>query len=395
MNSIMLRKISLPIYTFFIFGWFLSFVISNLISSVIVRFFEIGLISFFLLYVFSYFKVDKRFIYILISLIVCLIMVILKYLFDYHMYYTGEVYFKTIYVLIFTFIIAFSSAGFFLNISLSDKDRLFKILVYYSSISTILLFFLLIFSYGWIPGQSLYFYEIGKHYQGMSRAIGLFFLIIILGKKYLNVFIWISLLLIDLIIIVSFNGGGAVFSVFIGLIFYALIYKISIYKVLIFPIIIFAFFMFLSNSESYIYFSERMMGKLDSDSDLFTRGWLVSKGLELWWGDKYNFIFGAGITNYSCYIDDCMTYWHPHNFFVLLTTWFGVFSIPIILFIIYLTFSKAFFVFFNKCELFLFIFALYLYYLCLALIGGDIEQNRHFIFLIIFIYFVLKSKQYS
>jgi len=385
----------LSIYTFLIFGWFLGFVITNLLSPIIVRFFEVGLFLFFFIFILEVVKIPKKYLYFIIILIILVIMVLLKYFFDYHMFYSDMVYFKTIYVLFFSFLIALSSANYFVNLSEFEKDNFFKILVYYACLYTILFFSLLIFKYKWIPGSSLYFYEIGQYYQGMSRAIGLFFLIIILGRKYINLPLWFFLLFINLLIMISFNGGGAVFAVCIGLMFYALIYKISIYKVAILPILIFISFNILSESESFIYFSERMMGKIESDNELFTRSWLLSKGLEYWWTDKYNFIFGSGITSYSCYIDDCMTYWHPHNFFVLLLTWFGVFSMPIIFFILIFTTFTGFFIYSSGNKVHLFLFGLYLYYFLLALIGGDIEQNRHFIFLLIFTYIIVNTKKYT
>lgn len=387
-----IHKNILSIYILLLFLWFLNFVTTNLVSPFIAKFVEIIQLLICFTYIVKLKYIKKYYFVSLIILLNFIFLIILKYLFDYKISYTSLVYFKTVYYLIFSILMSITYSSMFINSDIGIRKRIIQTIVTYCVLTTLALFIYLRVRYSWEPGKALYYYDVGKYYQGMSRASGLLFLIILLCKKYVMKIFWLVTLIINLLLIVSFNGGGALFAIFIGLTFYLLNYRVKVTEFLTLVASFIWFYLFISNSDSFDLFTNRMNNKLSSDEDTFTRSWLVEKGIELWWNDTNNFIFGSGIVHYSCYIDNCLTYWHPHNFFVLLITWFGLFSLPLILLIVILTICIFIRTITTKDLSHVTIYAVYLYYFLLSMVGGDIEQNRHFIFLIFFCYFITKNE---
>jgi hypothetical protein len=71
------------------------------------------------------------------------------------------------------------------------------------------------------------------------------------------------------------------------------------------------------------------------------------------------------------------------NFIIL----FGVFGIPIILFVLYLSLIALKYYLFSSHVLESLLGALFLNFFLLSMIGGDIEQNRHLIFIASLLFF--------
>src|SRR5690606_36719201 len=129
----------------------------------------------------------------------------------------------------------------------------------------------------------------------------------------------------------------------------------------------------------------RASDKLSVYNTYDSRVWLMLKGIALWqYGGFFELIFGSEPVNYSKLAGYFNSYRHPHNLFVLLLTWFGLFSIPCVFFIlkyIYLAIDC-----FLKSNMLFYLAGLLIYFFPLSIAGGDLEQNCHFIFFLFSFY---------
>jgi len=111
------------------------------------------------------------------------------------------------------------------------------------------------------------------------------------------------------------------------------------------------------------------------------RPYLMISGIQLWLSGPRQLILGAGPMKYACALGYCAEgeYRHPHNAIVLLLVWYGLLGVPLIYTIIYITIKASKMLLRRSERQITLISYLYIYYLFLSMIGGDIEQNRQFI----------------
>lgn len=375
-----------------IIAWLYTYFFNNILSSFTARLFELFIIAFsFFVLIFRKVRVPK--VYVALFLIFIL-MIFFSYFRDIYYkvdnIYTLELYIKTLFYLALAFLSSYSLVCIYNEIDL----KLFNRLLVCSSIFILLYLVYLLYLEGWVFGTSLLNTNFGEFYQGLSRVLSTIFIILFVLRGEVNKFILIFILIFLIFILISFNSMGAfLFLVPFFLYFLLNIINLNI-KFIIFTILVFAscifvyLYMDLGDSEVYVKFLDRANSKVDSDVEYQNRTWLQNQGLYLWMNSPFNLFFGPGPSMYSCFVDYCLSYRHPHNLFVLLLVWFGLLAVYPIIFIFKSLKNSIVFLGSKSVDLNLFGF-IYIYLLMLAMVGGDIEQNRSlifFLFLVIFIY---------
>lgn len=263
-----------------------------------------------------------------------------------------------------------------------------------SSVLLIGFVFALALKESWRPGAVLLGTYLGDAYQGVSRVVGLCILLAVALRQSLPALSWLLGAIGGLLLLFSLNSFGAFFSVILaaGLILRKATSDSRSIALFFFTFLAGAAFLALNagllESVSNEGFWVRLQGKFDgSASDEQSRLMLMVAGLELWIKDFVSFMIGVGPMNYACNVGFCDGYRHPHNLFVNFLIWFGVFGIPIILFVLYLSLIALKYYLFSSHVLESLLGALFLNFFLLSMIGGDIEQNRHLIFIASLLFF--------
>ena len=128
-------------------------------------------------------------------------------------------------------------------------------------------------------------------------------------------------------------------------------------------------------------FALRLSGKAHTSVfDYQSRPWLMMQALRLWLATAGSFVFGPGIMTYSCSVDYCSAYRHPHNLFLLGFVWFGLLFVPFCVLLLRTLVVATRQLRTNSTPK-QFVASLFLNYFLLAMVGGDFEQNRHLLFL--------------
>jgi hypothetical protein len=238
----------------------------------------------------------------------------------------------------------------------------------------------------WAFGQTLIGSDIGGLYQGLSRMLSLLILLLVLLRDKVTKVLYFSMTLIFFALMLSFNSFGAFVAISIAI----FIIFTSVKRKLIFfaglsscLLLLFLSFEYISELPVYQLLIDRMLSKLDNSAvEEQSRYWLLMKGFEIWSRDLSSVVLGVGPFEYSCYVDFCSGYRHPHNLLLISLVWFGVFG--------FLLFFSFFYIFCRSVSHLLnkniglsikVISALFINYFLLSLFGGDFEQNRHLIFL--------------
>lgn len=295
--------------------------------------------------------------------------------------YALRLYFKTGFYVLLGFLI-----GSVVGISLVANTRLRDTFVNVLSITVmifIVVFFVLARRSGWTPRELLLSTGLAQYYQGMSRLIGVSFIILLVLRKY--AFALLSFPVVILVVF-AFRGGGGIIAILLAF-FWFLVLLLREHQgkylgkrvgwMALFSLG--SYFLIVSYRAIFLSSYTHLVAKFTASGQTQTRLWLMKEGVNLWLSSIKNFIFGPTVLTYACHVGYCESYRHPHNIVILLLVWFGVFSFP--LFVpLYIICKDAFSYFLSLIGRYVYLdfaFALFLYYLVLSLIGGDIEQNRH------------------
>ena len=381
--------------TLILFFWLSSFAFNSLFSDLFGRIIDLLIVLYVVLVNIFYKLWNKKFnlkIFIIYFLYFSLIIfsIFRDLISNWINSYSFELYFKTI----FYSMLAFSFARCLSYILKLQSDLVNTHLKYFAFLTCgfSLFFFLYFLKNGWHVGESLIYSNYANYYQGLSRVFGLFLIIIFFLREYLNFVLFILSLSLCLILIFSFNSFGVFFSIIVIAVYlFSNIFKFKNF------IIIFSCLFFIVNST--LFFSDsklmndllnRAISKMEEGNTEDGRYWLVMQAYELWTSNLYNMLIGAGPIHYASKVGFSSSYRHPHNSIMLLLIWFGVLSLPYIIIIVF-SFLKVLNTYIKSTNTVnLLISSLLLYYLLLSLIGSDIEQNRHLLFLIPLFYDISK-----
>lgn len=381
-----------------LFFWLSSFGFMTIFSEGFGRLVDITIISFIILSVLlnnsNNYKINEKvFLVTIYFLIIILFSFVRELLYGYINDYTYTLYFKTFFYSLLSLV--FANRLFLVSRDYEYFEDVFSKVFVYSVFISIIVFLFYFYSIGWSVGTSFLFTEIGERYQGLSRVFGLFLLILFFLKDKSSVLLIYFFIVISVILIFSFNSFGVFFSIVTIIIYYVckikkINYLLSLMILSIFTFYIVDFFNLL-DSELIVNLVSRGENKANSGNLEEGRSWLIEQAYDLWRSDIYSFVVGTGPIKYACYVGYCDTYRHPHNIFLLMLTWGGLASLPLILTIVYIAFILIK-IFIKTSNFFLlFISSLTLYYLSLSFIGGDIEQNRFLIFFMLFTYLNYKE----
>lgn len=248
------------------------------------------------------------------------------------------------------------------------------------------LFLYLIFRYGWMPGQTLIGREIGEAYQGLSRFLGLAFLLLLFLGHARRAFLTGGTIVLCVTMIVAFNSMGAAFAILLAMAVWPFVYLqgeekkgIAIIVVAAIIVIIYMAAPEVAGWEATDRFFQRATDKVIGWDSSVGRYQLMTEAVRLWFGGLSGFVFGPGAIEYACDVGFCSDYRHPHNYFANLVIWFGIFAIPMMLFV-GAQLCKAMRLMYRVRDEIRIFYILLSYYGFLAMIGGDFEQNRAFVF---------------
>ena len=381
-----------------LFIWLSSFAFVSIFSESFGRFAEFLILSFIGLSFFSnkisHYSINKKVVLIAIYfLIIITFSFAREILYGYVNNYTYILYFKTFFYTLLSLV--FASRLFSVSRDFYFFEKIFLKAIIYSIVVCMFFFIPYFYSIGWTIGDSFLYTELGEDYQGLSRVFGFFLLALFFLRKYFRFYIVYPLLFLCVILVFSFNSFGVFLSILVIFLYY--ICKLKSFKHLASLL-----FLLLIIYNSINYFNvlnlelindlvSRGGGKIDGGDLEEGRLWLVQQAYSLWHSDLYSFVFGPGPINYACHVNYCDTYRHPHNIFLLMLTWGGLASLPLIMTIIYITFILIKIFIKTDNPFLIFVSSLTLYYLLLSFIGGDIEQNRFLIFLMLFTYLNYKE----
>lgn len=313
------------------------------------------------------------------------VILLTKCIFDMEHPYKLELYAKTLF-----YVNLATLAGVSLAVTISEEPvrTAFSKTTGYLFAGFVFLYLAYIASTGWRPGQLILNTDFGQYYQGISRLIAVAILVLA-SVRFLvgNLLVWICMP-IGLVVIVSFLGAGALIG--IALAFLWLIAAplqsgraAKITGIVAVIIVLGVFYIAATHLDvigPILQFASRLTEKADVPFyDFESRPWLMIEGLNLWVDNTASFLFGPGLLRYSChvgYFDDLR---HPHNIVILLLVWFGVLSIPFMLMLVH-TGRCARRLLQNADPTGNMMALLFFNYTAMAMIGGDLEQNRHLIF---------------
>jgi hypothetical protein len=314
------------------------------------------------------------------------LVLVAAFLFDTWHPYKIELYLKT-----FLFVVASLSGGaaFFSILNLQFvNERDFSQWIGILSGLFVVGYFSYAVTLGWRPGATLLGTDLGDFYQGMSRLLSFAVVVVAAVSSTLNMLFVFVVLLTAFILILAFNSAGALLGLMIALMWLAIssirngrghwaarsLGMIIIGCVFVYCIVLFDITTVVDG------FADGLMHKVSSEGvDYHSRPWLILSGLTFWTSSLNNFLFGPGALNYSCAVDYCVGYRHPHNLFVLGAVWFGVPSVPLSVFWITTAYRSIKYLMRRNLAYSLFPL-LYLNYFLLSMVGGDWEQNRHLFF---------------
>lgn len=320
-----------------------------------------------------------------IAFSIILSLVLITFLRDRNAPYTDVLYIKTFFYIVFSI---FLGLAVYRYIEYSDirKSVFLKCLGIFSLLLIGLVCVLAVLE-SWKPGRLLIGSYIGDSYQGVSRVIGLCVLFVVLLRRSLSSILSLSASIIGLTLLFSLNSFGAFFSIFLAA---SVLLKDAISDTRKFLAYLFIFLALISVVVFYLggfeqFFNDlfwaRLQEKLEfGEGDEQSRLVLAMKGFEFWLSDPASFLIGYGPMNYACAVGYCDEYRHPHNFIAELLTWFGIFGALIAGYIFYILYIAMRFYFYSKSFFENVIGVLFINYFLLAMIGGDLEQNRQFIF---------------
>uniref|UniRef100_UPI003341D0B0 hypothetical protein n=1 Tax=Castellaniella defragrans TaxID=75697 RepID=UPI003341D0B0 len=382
------------VLSFFFFAWMISFFWGFLGYEWIIRGIELAVPVLSLIYLFSLKRKIKITIPAIALYVYIMMMMAIAYLADVKTPYTGTLYLKTIYY----FISASVSSYAFYEYLTRRRDRIseFCSLIPFFSACVIVAICILAFQLSWRPGQSLIGTYIGDSYQGVSRVLGLCVLIMACFRREVIFFMRWPIILVGILLLFALQSFGAFFAVILAAVFYARYHVgirswVFICLALLMLVVVFPFPEWLGSLDKNK-FIDRFYGKLQFSSLGVEqdRLWLMTAGLKQWVGDIESFIFGVGPMKFACNVGYCDAYRHPHNIFVGVVVWFGVTGVPLAYIVIRaLIKSIAGFLLSNE-PFMIFISGITLNCFLLSFVGGDFEQNRQLIFLLVFMLLIGK-----
>ncbi len=356
-----------------------SFLLQAFNLSVLVYFAYIFFITYF--FIIFYFENDFRLIVskIFLPIFFSILYLFLLYIRD-NYYDQPDIYLKTALSLLLSFFMG-TSIGWYMY----KKNFNFFIKICIFIILCILCFFIyILFSYGWSLGDSILSIEaLGEYYQGIARVFSSF-LIVFSFVSLNHIIIFIVPYIIIIIIIISYASIGASLGIFMSLFillknFFTGYFKFIVFLLLLLFIASFSLNIFLEDSKVVNYFIERILSKFSDDTanNDHNRLYLMSQGFSIWLSDTKSFLWGPGILEYSNQVFEGK-YKHPHNLYANLVVFFGFFGLILSILITFLILKFTLFLGIIKTTSYHFLYYIFLYLFGLALIGGDLDQNRVF-----------------
>lgn len=383
-----------------LFVWFTGLFWQFMGFDLLVRFVESVLILFiFLVLGKTWFRSARAEIFF-VCISVLFSLVVLAFLRDRIATYGNVLYLKTAFYLWFAIFLGLA-VNQYIMLS-AARQSLFVSCFGWGAVLLIGFIFVLALKESWAPGRVLLGSYIGDAYQGVSRVIALCILFAVLLRRSLPSLILVPGVLVGLLLLLSLNSFGAFFAVAlaVGVLLKDAVFDGKVFLGYFIASLIVAGLCFLYFGGVEQLFNEkfwiRFYGKFDvEEAGDQSRFALITKGFELWLNNPDSLLFGVGPMNYACAVGYCDEYRHPHNLIADLLVWFGVFGILVFGYIFYVLIIAAKLYLSPGCVFENFVGALFLNSFFLAMVGGDLEQNRHLIFMIAFVHAFWLNRQFS
>lgn len=257
---------------------------------------------------------------------------------------------------------------------------------------------------GWAPGTTLLTTSLAEHYQGSSRIMGTAAIVAVAAKSQLPPLYTLVVVGACILGVLSFSGMGAAGGIIIAVAWYVWSQDTRhqavrlLLRMLAGAVALFAGYIAVTRLElftTYDAFFRRLTRKVvgATAGNEQSRYWLMTRGIEEWLsGGIKNFIVGPGPVSYARAIGYESGYRHPHNLFVAGVVWFGVLSLPLAL-IMLRTLPLAIRRLISHDAFSQVIALLFAFYFGLAMIGGDLEQNRFFFLLVGAVWYISFSRR--